>query len=127
MHESTVARLAFARRALKLELIESGDTDNWFQAITGHFEDPAQVLDEINSVALVGETIGDAARSTLRRLKKAPLTKLVEDMKSRGFQFSSDAPARELHGALVKQAWARKDPATDEWEFLLTDPALGSG
>lgn len=116
-YEYAEKRLILARRELDLEL---GRVEDWFGEMTDGFEDPDAVLGALHSVEFVGESIGSAARSSLRQLKKVSIARLVAHMRERGFQFQTEVPARELHGALVKQAaWAKKDKKTDTWEYVV--------
>lgn len=116
-YEYAEKRLVLARRELGLERhrVEPGD---WHHEVTAGFGYPEEVLDALCSVELVGESIGQASRSALLQLRKATVARLVAYMRERGFQFATDVPARELHGALVKQPWAKKDRKTDKWEYV---------
>ena len=111
-------RLVLARQELVLERNRLSPDDDWEDAVTDGIEFSGELLAELRSVQLVGEPIGQAARSTLAQMRKASLAKLATRMRNRGFRFASDVPVRELHGALVKQPWASKDRATDEWEYV---------
>jgi hypothetical protein len=108
-------RLILARKELRLELDRADDP--YYEMVAG-FADPEGVRDAIRAVEYVGVPIGSAARSSLSRLKKATTRRLVSHMRERGFQFQTEAPARELHGAIVKQVWAKKDKKADTWEYV---------
>ena len=114
-YEYAEKRLVLARRELGLERDRE---DDWFGAMHSEFEDVSDVLTALTSVAFVGEPIGQASLTSLRTLKTATMAQLVAHMQRRGFEFVTDAPARELHGALVKQSWAGKEAKTNQWLYL---------
>lgn len=116
-HEYAQKLLVLKRQELSLEMGRMAPDDDWQYEVTQGFGYPEEVLNELTSVELVGEPIGRAARSSLVRLRHATPERLAGHMVARGFQFATDVPARELHGALVKQPWAKKDKKTDEWEY----------
>lgn len=118
-HDYAQRRLVLARQELDLQRDRTAPDDDWYEVVTQGWAYPDEVIEELRSVELVGEPIGEASRSALRELRKATITRLVTHMRARGFQFSTDVPARELHGALVKQPWARKNTKTDEWEYAI--------
>ena len=110
--------LVLARRELSLALQRLGPDEDWQHEVTQGSEYPAEALAELDSVEFVGASIGEASRFTLARVRKATVNRLVTYMKGRGFQFATDVPSREVHGALLKQPWASKDSKTNEWVFL---------
>jgi len=71
------------------------------------------------TVEYVGKPIGFAVKDALKRLKPATGDELVAFMQHKGFRFKPDSvPARELHGALNKQSWAKRDAKTQKWTFV---------
>ena len=110
--------LVLARQELELQRRRVVPYEDWDLEVTQGIGYPEEVLAELESVELVGEPIGTAARTALARLSKASVEDLVTAMRRRGFQFATDAPAREIHGALLKQTWARKDSKTEKWEYV---------
>ena len=118
-YEYEMRRLVLARQRLELERSRILPVDDWEVEVTDGFGFAEELLFDLQSVELVGEPIGRAARATLLRLKHATVAKLVASMEARGFQFASDVPARELHGALVKQSWAKKNDNRGEWVYVI--------
>lgn len=140
--ERDQAQLALdhAQKALRLEVdhfwlevpVKIGtDPDNLSALMFVHFEtaasigepqSPRQVLD---SVDFVGLSIAQACRRALSRTggnyfggQPAGYSseELAERLKQGGYEFTSEVPAREVHGALVKQHWVEKNPKTGKWQ-----------
>ena len=110
-------QLALARQEFELERRRMLPDDVHLFEMAIKADDLDVVLEEVRSVELVGEPIGRAALSGLRRLGHASIHDLVAHLRSKGFQFGADEPARKLHAALMKQPWAFKNKRTDEWEY----------
>jgi hypothetical protein len=104
-------KLLLAKRELDMEVQKYGLA--WQQAF-----DDEETIRQLGSVAYVGDSINRAAQKALAGRGKASLIDLVGYMRAGGFIFATDAPARELHAALMKQPWARKDTKRDVWEFI---------
>ena len=117
-YEYAEKRLVLARQELSLEHGRTAPEVDWAREVTAGFGYEEEILDSLSSVEFVGVPIGQASRSALAYLRKATLTRLVDRMRGRGFQFATEVPAREVHGALVKQPWARKDSKKDTWEYV---------
>ncbi len=117
-YEYAEKQLALARQTFELERRRMHPDDAYqFEAYL-EANDLDVVLAEVRSVEFVGEAIGQAALTSLRRLGHATIHDLAAHMTFRGFQFAKDVPpARELHGALMKQPWAFRNKNTDEWEY----------
>ena len=111
-------RLVLRKRELRMEQ-ERWEPPEWGGELEAEFGDTTRMHDRLRALQLVGEPIGRASRSVLQRMEKATVEQLAEAMRQRSFEFSSGTPARELHGALVKQPWAKKNPKTDEWEYVM--------
>ena len=116
-YEYAEKQLALARQAFDLVRRRMLPEDAMEFEAASKVGDFDLVLDEVKSVEFVGEPVGRAALSSLRRLGHATVHDLVGQMRARGFQFATDVPARELHAALIKQPWAMKNKRTDEWEY----------
>ena len=110
--------LVLARQMVDLEHSRIAPEDDWEREVTQGLAYPEEVLNELLSVELVGEPIGTAARTALARLGEARVEDLITDMQRRGFQFATDAPAREIHGALLKQTWVSRDTTTGRWKYV---------
>lgn len=110
--------LVLARQGFELESSRMSPDDDWRSEVTEGTVYPEELLAELRSIELVRKSIGEASRSALIRLNDATLAELATHMQRRGFLFATEAPAREIHGALLKQPWARKDNKTDRWEYV---------
>ncbi|HUF53188.1 MAG TPA: hypothetical protein VMR52_05365 [Dehalococcoidia bacterium] len=101
--------MTFVRERLVMEAWEDGDPAMYL--------DPG-IINEIRPVEYIGLTLKQAAERALRLLGKATTEDLADEMARRGFRFTSAAPSREVHGALVKQRWASKNSQTKKWEYV---------
>ena len=111
--------LILSRKMLELERSRLAPDDDWHREVTQGYAFEDEILDALRSVELVGELIGVAAKVALAGLSKATVEQLVMYMRRRGFQFSTDSPAREIHGALLKQPWAHKKEKTNLWYYVI--------
>jgi hypothetical protein len=75
-------------------------------------------LDEvISSVQYMGDSIKSACKWVLGAWMAASSEEIADRLEEGGFQFKSDVPVREVHAALMKQPWAKKNQATGMWEY----------
>lgn len=76
---------------------------------------PKEWREQFLDVQFVGVRAGDACRLAL--IEKGPLTteELVEALNHGGYKFRSNAPAREVHAALIRQNDAKKED--DRWVY----------
>lgn len=107
-------KLVLARQRLSLE--EGRTNPGAAHAAQDEVNPEDAYRTELDSIELVGESIGNAAKKALRALKAGNLHALERHMRKHGFVFSTDAPARELHAALMRQRWARRH-MSGVWEF----------
>lgn len=103
--------LILARDRLKLEIDHAGEH---YTEDERHF-DQMDYEDEIAGVEYVGLTIGDALKRGGLPRQPIAMEDVIERLQLGGFTFSTPFPAREIHGALVKQPWAMKDKDTGNW------------
>ena len=103
--------LILARDRLKLEIDHAGEQ---YTEVEQHF-DHMDYEDEIAGVEYVGLSIGDALKRGALSRQPMAMEDIIERLQLGGFKFSTPFPAREIHGALVKQPWAMKDKDTGNW------------
>jgi hypothetical protein len=141
------AKLAVARDQLRLHAHRTAEVAEEGQSIGSLLDDefwpgpddpdPETPDDLLESIAYMGMPLGDACRRALENrlglAKAAEYTgitseavlsggatteDLVESLSRGGFTFTSDAPAREVHGALIKQPWVTREKETGRWRLL---------
>ena len=75
-----------------------------------------EIWDEIHAVRFLGLPIGEACRWVLDAFGSATTEELVDYLAQGGFQFRTAVQAREVHAALLKQPWVKKDRKSGRWE-----------
>jgi hypothetical protein len=76
---------------------------------------PQNWREEFLNVRFVGVRVGDACLSVLAEEGKATTEGLVQALNEGGFRFRTNAPAREVHAALIRQPQVTKK--RNEWVF----------
>ena len=77
------------------------------------------ISSEMRPVEFLGLTLKQATEKALRQLGTASTDDLVDHMTRGGYRFTGAAPAREVHGAIFKQRWAKRSLWNDSTRTLL--------
>ena len=120
-----LARIALAKAKNEYEFVERrlilAKDRLWleFQDPKAPFEGPLpRDLDETtNSVQYLGMPLKAACKWVLGAWMAATAEEIADRLEEGGFQFKGHVPEREVHAALLKQPWARKNQSTGMWEY----------
>jgi hypothetical protein len=78
---------------------------------------PLELSHVLETVQYLGFSLKAACRWVLEGFGAASAEEIADRLEEGGFQFKSDVPVREVHAALLKQPWAKKNQETGMWEY----------
>lgn len=81
---------------------------------------PKEWREQFLDVQFVGVRAGDACLMVLSEKGNASTEELVEALNNGGFRFRSNAPAREVHAAMIRQPNVRKEG--EQWVYTGSKP-----